>query len=119
MGNSPFRTGPLAVPNRYQVSPSLAIEGSCVYCTSPSSFNTCGLPPSWPGSTAVMNRTRTSETLNRAPSRSAFKKLQTLQVLNARKRLLPVALPMREIHGNKVSHAARFQQGLNLAHNAI
>src|SRR6202050_1186545 len=43
MGSSPSRTGPLAVPNKYQVSPSLAMEGSCVYSMSPSTFTTCGI----------------------------------------------------------------------------
>src|SRR5215469_312864 len=35
IGISPFRIGPLAVPNKYQVSPSLIIEGSCTYSVSP------------------------------------------------------------------------------------
>src|SRR5271163_252449 len=43
MGSSPFLFGPLAVPNRYQVSPSLAMEGSWEYSTSPSTFSTSGV----------------------------------------------------------------------------
>src|SRR5579864_3096828 len=41
-GSSPLRSGPLFVPNRYQVSPSLIMEGSCVYSTSPVRGIACG-----------------------------------------------------------------------------
>src|SRR5579864_6058068 len=43
IGSSPFLTGPLAVPNKYQVSPSLAMDGSWVNSTSPSSFRASGV----------------------------------------------------------------------------
>src|SRR5581483_9767894 len=35
IGNSPSRFGPFAVPNRYQLPPSLIIDGSWTYSVSP------------------------------------------------------------------------------------
>src|ERR1700677_4131942 len=42
MGSSPARVGPFAVLKKYQVSPSLAMEGSWTNSTSPSTLMTCG-----------------------------------------------------------------------------
>src|SRR6185312_2714881 len=42
IGNSPSRFGPFAVPNRYHVSPSLIMDGSCTYSTSPETVITSG-----------------------------------------------------------------------------
>src|SRR5208283_1631392 len=43
IGISPFRFGPFVVENKYHVSPSFAMEGSCVYSTSPETLITWGL----------------------------------------------------------------------------
>src|SRR5215469_782019 len=48
IGSSPFRTGPLAVENKYHVSPSLMMEGSWTYSASPDTdmtFAACANKP--------------------------------------------------------------------------
>src|SRR6185437_13858141 len=64
IGNSPSRFGPFAVPNRYHVSPSLIMDGSCTYSTSPETLMTWGgldddCAARLPENTARVTQTRT------------------------------------------------------------
>src|ERR1700727_3831472 len=85
MGSSPLRTGPLAVLNRYQVSPSLAIEGSCVYSTSPSTCTTCadilcGALFFWPWAGAMVKRVQARKSVVLFRIASTFRMNQAREI---------------------------------------